>query len=184
MKILTAVSTVVAATLLLSSCAGESGTSPTAASREAQARGTRICVINNSSLKMSILWRGYPDARDIPPGGQNCNSGYESQQADVQAALEYQPSPNYTERLTWNLWGYNSAIASPEATVYTKSQGKTYGMNITGVVGVSTMMQKDALRGDLVRVPDSEDSREYVLTLTNASGSDFAAWILPYTEGY
>ena len=59
--------------------------------RSASLKGSRMCIINNSSLPMSVLWRGYPDSLDIPMGNRHCNSGWEpsSDRSDIEGSIAY-----------------------------------------------------------------------------------------------
>ena len=144
------------------------------AEREAQNRGSRLCIVNSTSLQMSVQWRGYPAPRDINPGNTDCNSGYERTVVDVSATIEYEPKDQPGQRLTLNAFAENIFLGPPRAATWFESQGSQFGACGGYYVNDEDSFQANGLHAKIVRVDDSESNKEFVLTLTEPSGQDSA----------
>lgn len=144
------------------------------AAREAQNRGSRLCIVNSSSLQMSVQWRGYPAPRDINPGNTDCNSGYERTDVDVLATMDYGPKDQPGQRLTLNAFAENIFLGPPRAATWFESQGSQFGACGKYYVNNQDSFQANGLHVKIVRVDDSESNKEFVLTLTEPSGQDSA----------
>jgi hypothetical protein len=144
------------------------GTTIEESDRQASVLGSRLCIVNNSTAKMSIFWRGYPDARGIPAGGSNCNSGYESDRADVAGSLEYEPADTPGTRQVLSVAAHNAYINSPKAeALFVLPNGDKMGACNWYVPGKTKSFDTGWLHGTMTRLDDSEDNKEFVLTLTD-----------------
>lgn len=168
-----------AVTLALTGCAAADVTTP-AVDREASTRGTNICITNKTDMNVRIKWRGYPNARPIAPGYQNCNSGYETKIADVAAVLEYEPTSQPGEPLTLLVEGDNDWFFEPKAEVYYKRGWKTFGATNMGAEGETHSFQEGFLRVTITRLPDSDRNKEWDITLTPPSGADYISDLTNY----
>jgi len=146
------------------------GTTLEKADRSASIKGTRLCVINSSTSPMSIFWRGYPNAREIPVGERNCNSGYETARdvPDVEAIISYDVLGETGKLRTLefsaqNFWQYPPGAES----MIIDSAGARRGVCHDFAVGQSKFVDTGWLRGVMTRLDDSEDNKEFVLTLTD-----------------
>lgn len=148
----------------------DGGTTIDKANRNASIRGSRLCVINNSTYAMSIFWRGYPDARDIPAGGSNCNSGYESGKTDVLADISYKESGDVEEVHTLTVSAGNGWLLGASAAATVDLNGRHRGVCGGFSVGETETVETGWLRGALTRLNDSADNVEFELTLTDNSG--------------
>ncbi|CAB4909975.1 MAG: hypothetical protein F2808_07290 [Actinobacteria bacterium] len=146
----------------------------TAAQREAQNRGSRLCVVNSTSLQMRVQWRGYPAPRDVSPGHTDCNSGYETTQVDVLAAIEYEPADQPGKWLTLNAFAENIFLGPPRAAAWFESQGSQLGACGKYYVNDEDSFQTNKLHVKIVRIDDTASNKEFVLTLTEPSGQDSA----------
>ena len=162
------------ATLALTGCAS-TNIQTFSAMREASTLGTEICVTNKTDMNVRIKWRGYPNARPIAPGFQNCNSGYETNVPDVAAVLEYAPNSQPGEPLTLLVEGNNPGIADAYAMVYYELGGKTFGAKNLRYVGDTSSFQEGWLRVIITRLPDSDRNKEWDITLTPPSGEDYSS---------
>lgn len=165
------VATTVALTFALTGCtAPASAPTPAASERDASTRGSRVCIINNSSTPMSISWRGYPDASNIPPGGQQCNSGWEESLSDVYGLLEYSPAGAAHVPLTLNVMAVNNFLMEPAFQAVFDLDQRQRGPGICGVFsqGDTQSMETGWLHGVALRLPDSPDNKEFTLTLTDS----------------
>ena len=129
-----------AAPLLLAAC----GSEPTAAepSREAGNLGTRVCVVNNTSLEATIAFSRKDTAQEgaIPAGGRLCGEGTFGMGNDVAGTVTW-ANPSWTTSFTasnpWigspDLW-----LKEPPASGKSICLGKSFGVNqsITGDNGV------------------------------------------------
>jgi len=160
------IASALAAGLVLSGCMASEQTD-----RQASKLGSNLCIVNNSSSTMSIAWRGYPDARQIPGGGQLCNSGNESDVPDVLGTLEYEPAGQAGTKLKLYVAAYNIAIGRPHAEAYfVASPGKRQGACYQYDVGEMKTVDTGWLHGEMTRQKDSSDHKEFVLILTDRVG--------------
>lgn len=160
------ISSALAVGLVLSGC-----TATEQADRQAGKLGSNLCIVNNSSSTMSIAWRGYPDARQIPGGGQLCNSGNESDVPDVLGTLEYEPVGQAGTKLKLYVAAFNMAIGSPHAEAYFKaSPGMWRGACYQYGVGEMKTVDTGWLHGEMTRQKDSSNNKEFVLILTDRVG--------------
>lgn len=159
---------VVLVSALLTACAP---TSPSDVEREASIRSSNLCIVNNSSTKMTIWWRGYPDKRDIPAGGSQCNSGKESVSSDVFGVIDYEPAGYPGARLPINVLADNHFLNPPQAAAAVQTQ-EDVQVGACGAfkIGQSRGMETGWLHGELKRGDDSENNIEFVLTLTDNVG--------------
>ena len=140
--------------------------------RSASVSGSRMCVINNATATMSILWQGYSDARDIPPGGQNCNSGYETgNKDDVSATISYVASDDAGTVHELHVAANNNWLWTPEASavVYLPDETKK-GLCRPFTVGQTRFVETGWLRGEMTRINDSADNKEFEFILTDKVG--------------
>jgi hypothetical protein len=140
--------------------------------RSASIRGSRLCVINNSTLPLSIFWRGYPDARDIPVGERNCNSGYETgNKNDVSATISYVVSGDDAKVHEIKVAANNYWQFYPDASA-TVAFSDEMRKGACGFfdVGGTRFVETGWLRGVLTRLDDSADNKEFELTLTDKFG--------------
>ena len=141
--------------------------------RSASLKGSRMCIINNSSLNMTISWRGYPDARDIPIGERNCNSGWEDSdsQSDIEGTISY-VAAGETGRVRYiNVWAENQILWWPHASAMTRIPGgKSVGACGNWSLGETHFIDTGWLHGILTRLEDSDDNKEYELVLTDKIG--------------
>jgi hypothetical protein len=141
--------------------------------RKASLKGSRMCIINNSSLNMTIFWRGYPDARDIPIGERNCNSGWEDSDSmsDIEGTISY-VAAGETGRVRYiNVWAENQILYWPHASAMTRIPGgKSVGACGNWSVDETHFIDTGWLHGILTRLPDSDDNKEYELVLTDKIG--------------
>ena len=171
-----AVAGVALMSVVLAGCAsGAAGPAPaspsTDAQREASLRGTEICVQNNSTMSMRILWRGFPVKTEIPPAATTCNSGYETTKADVDATLEYEPEKTPGTWLTLGVTGSNHWAAEPSAAVWFEANDKKFGACDTFDVGDSRSFQAEAVRIELSRIDDTPENKRFIVNLTNSEGA-------------
>lgn len=146
----------------------DGGTTIEKSDRQASVLGSRLCIVNNSTAKMSIFWRGYPDARGIPAGGSNCNSGYETEMADVAGSLEYEPADTPGTRQVLSVAAHNAYLNSPRAeAIFLLPNGDKMGACNWYVPGKTKSFDTGWLHGTMTRLDDSEDNKEFVLTLTD-----------------
>jgi len=141
--------------------------------RSASTRGTRLCVINSSSSPMSIFWRGYPDARDIPMGERSCNSGYETvrDRPDVEALISYVVPGEAGKLRTLEVSARNFWALPPVAkSMIIDSAGARKGVCWDFSVGESKYVDTGWLRGVMTRLDDSADNKEFEFTLTDRVG--------------
>jgi hypothetical protein len=143
----------------------------TDAQREASLRGTEICVQNNSTMNMRILWRGFPVKTEIPPAATTCNTGYETTKADVFASLEYQPPATPDTWLTLGVTGSNHWAAEPSAAVWFEVSDKKFGVCDTFDVGDTRSFRADAVRIDLSRIDDTQENKKFIVNLTDSEGA-------------
>jgi len=151
--------------------------------REAGTRGTRICISNDTDMNVRVKWRGYPNARPIAPGYQNCNSGYETSVADVAAILEYEPNLQPGSPLTLYVEGNNKAVAPADARVYFKKNEENWGARNLGYVGDDVSFQEGWLRVTITSLESSDKNIEWEVTLTPPSGADYSSFIDTRTFG-
>ena len=145
------------------------------ATREASPLGTNICITNKTDMNVRIKWRGYPNARPIAPGYQNCNSGSETGDVtDVAATLEYEPTLYPGSRLRLYVVGDNPAIADAYASVYFLSRGDQWGTTNLQFVGDETSFQDSWLRVTITRLPDSQRHKEWDVVITPPSGENYS----------
>jgi hypothetical protein len=140
--------------------------------RSASVSGSRMCVINNATATMSILWQGYSDARDIPSGGRNCNSGYEtSNKDDVSATISYVASDDAGTVHELHVAANNNWLWTPEASavVYLPDETKK-GLCRPFTVGQARFVETGWLRGEMTRINDSADNKEFEFILTDKVG--------------
>jgi hypothetical protein len=140
--------------------------------RSASIRGSRLCVINNSTSSMTILWQGYPDARDIPIGERNCNSGYETgNKNDVSATISYVVSGDDAKVHEIKVAANNYWQFYPDASA-TVAFSDEMRKGACGFfdVGGTRFVETGWLRGELTRLDDSADNKEFELTLTDKRG--------------
>jgi hypothetical protein len=140
--------------------------------RLASVSGSSMCVINNSTATMSILWQGYSDARDIPPGGQNCNSGYETgNKDDVSATISYVASDDAGKVHELHVAANNNWLWTPEASamVYLPDDTRK-GVCRPFTVGQTRFVETGLLRGEMTRINDSADNKEFEFILTDKVG--------------
>ena len=176
-----------AAALALTGCAAVDVTTPSV-DREASTRGTNICITNKTDMNVRIKWRGYPNARPIAPGYQNCNSGYETRGIathipDVAAVLEYAPNSQPGSPLSLLVEGDNSDIFEARAQAYYMRGGKKFGEVHIFSVGETRSFQEGFLRVTITRLPDSDRNKEWDITLTPPSGEDYISDITDYGGG-
>jgi hypothetical protein len=140
--------------------------------RSASISGSRLCVINNSTLSMSILWQGYPDARDIPVGERNCNSGYETDHKnDVSAIISYAVSGDAGKLHEIKVAANNNWLWPPEASAAVRVDEYLWkGVCHSFDVGGTRFVETGWLRGAMTRINDSADNKEFELTLTDKLG--------------
>jgi hypothetical protein len=140
--------------------------------RSASIRGSRLCVINNSSLAMSIFWQGFPDARDIPVGERNCNSGYETgNKNDVSAIISYAVSGEAGKVHEMKVAANNDWKSSPLASAQVPIDEYSWrGVCTSFDVGETRFVETGWLRGAMTRLNDSADNKEFELTLTDKLG--------------
>jgi hypothetical protein len=161
------------AALALSGCATANVATPTQ-DREASVRGTNICITNNTDMNVRIKWRGYPNARPIAPGFQNCNSGYETHVPDVAAVLEYEPPSQPGTPLTLYVEADNPWAVDEYATVYFMRGWKKYGTWYLPKKSDTFSFQEGWLRVSLTHLPESDSNKEWHITLTPPSGDDYS----------
>ena len=141
--------------------------------RSASLKGTRLCVINNSTSAMSIFWRGYPNAREIPVGERNCNSGYETDYdvPDVKATISYEVLGETGKVRTLEVSAHNFWQYPPGAdSEIVNSAGARRGVCHDFSVGQSKFVDTGWLRGVMTRMDDSADNKEFEFTLTDKIG--------------
>ena len=148
------------------------GTTIENADRNASIRGSRLCVINNSTLAMSIFWQGFPDARDIPVGERNCNSGYETgNKNDVSAIISYAVSGEAGKVHEMKVAANNDWQSSPLASAQVSIDEYSWrGVCTSFNVGETRFVETGWLRGAMTRLNDSADNKEFELTLTDKLG--------------
>ena len=163
--------------LLLSGCATAGAGNPTASAesskRDASIKNTQVCVQNNTSMRMRIQWSGFPQPLGLGPGTQQCNSG-SAIPWDIVATLAYEPIelPG-----TWNLLGVkatNYTISPPRAIVWFEANGKQFGICGDFYEGNDKSLQVGLIRAYMSRHGDSEDNKEFVLTVTSPEGPDYS----------
>lgn len=166
----------IASALILSGCSLPAASGKASPSKEASASGSELCIVNDSTMNMKVQWRGYPDERSLPPGGETCNSGYESDGTDVSASILYEPTSFLGTWFTWKASIENTWFFGQRAKVALgyKSQNWYYGICGVQKVGELTSMQADFLHGEVLRLPDASENAEYVVTLTDSSGENIA----------
>ncbi len=154
--------------VVLAACAS---TSSGDVMREASIRSSNLCIVNDSSTKMTIWWQGYPDRRDIPAGGSQCNSGREPVGSDVRGVIDYEPAGYPGARLAISVLADNHFLAAPQAAaaVQTKPEEQV-GACGAFRIGQSRGMETGWLHGELKRSEDSDKNIEFVLTLTDNVG--------------
>ncbi len=143
------------------------------AERSASMKGTRLCVINSSTSPMSIFWRGYPDAREIPVGERNCNSGYETAHdvPDVEARISYVVLGETGNLRTLEVSAHNPWQYPPgAAAMIIDSAGVRRGVCHDFSVGESKIVDTGWLRGVMTRLDDSADNKEFEFTFTDKVG--------------
>ena len=155
------VSSALAVGLVLSGC-----TATEQADRQAYRLGSNLCIVNNSSSTMSIAWRGYPDARQIPGGGQSCNSG-KSDIPDVFGTLEYEPVGQAGTKLKLYVSAYNQLYGLPSAEAFFIASPRNKGACWQYDVGEMKTVDTGWLHGEMTRLEDSSDHKEFVLILTD-----------------
>jgi hypothetical protein len=143
----------------------------TDAQREASLRGTEICVQNNTTMNMRILWRGFPASTALPTASTTCNTGYETTKADVFASLEYQPPATPDTWLTLGVTGTNHWSAEPAAAVWFAVNDIKFGVCDTFDVGDTRSFQAEAVRVDLSRIDDTLENKKFIVNLTNSEGA-------------
>lgn len=171
-----AMTCVVMFSVVLAGCASDA-TGPglaspaTEAEREASLRGTEICVQNNSTMRMRILWRGFPATTEIPPAATTCNSGYETNKADVLATLEYEPAATPNTWLTLGVTGTNHWAAEPSAAVWFEANDRKFGACDTFDVGDTRSFHAAEVRIDLSRITDTQENKKFIVNLTNSESA-------------
>ena len=141
--------------------------------RSASMKGSRLCVINSSTSPMSIFWRGYPDAREIPVGERNCNSGYETGKGvpDVEALISYVVLGETGKLRTLEVSARNFWQMEPVAkSMIIDSAGARRGVCYGFSVGETKFVDTGWLRGVMTRLDDSADNKEFEFTLTDKVG--------------
>ena len=186
-KISTVMGIGLVATLALTGCAS-TNIQTFSAMREASVRGTNICVTNKTDMNVRIKWRGYPNARPIAPGYQNCNSGYGYRSTttylpDVAAVLEYAPNSQPGEPLTLLVEGNNDWFFEARVEVYYARGWKRFGAIHIFSEGEARSFQEGFLRVTITRLPDSDRNKEWDITLTPPSGEDYISDITDYGGG-
>ena len=172
-----------AAALALTGCTATNVTTPEV-DREASTLGTNICITNKTNMNVRIKWRGYPNARPIAPGYQNCNSGYETGDIkDVKAVLEYEPTSQPGVPLSLLVEGNNPGYFDAYAMVYYTRGWKTFGAKNLRYVGDTSSFQEGFLRVTITRLPDSDRNKEWDITLTPPSGEDYISDLTYYGGG-
>lgn len=165
--------------LLLSGCTPQSQevtsqlTSPSE-SREAYVRGSRLCIINNSQIPLSVMWRGFPNERIVNPNATECNSGYESDKSDISAEISFKDSTAPGITRVWKFRSKNSWIIQPAVSLYFESGKSKYGICNNYGENEQLGLQQFGIRGDLKRIQDSPDNIELTLVVTDAVGENFA----------
>jgi hypothetical protein len=121
---------------------------------------------------MTILWQGYPDARDIPVGDRNCNSGYETgQKSDVSATISYAVSSDDGKLHEIKVAANNYWQTSPDASATVPIDEYLWkGVCDFFTVGKKRFVETGWLRGEMTRLDDSADNKEFELTLTDKLG--------------
>lgn len=164
---------------LLSGCvtAGGDASNPKAATesgkRDASIKNTQVCVQNNTPMRMRIQWAGFPEPVGLGPGTQECNSG-SAILWDIDATLAYEP---VDQPGTWNLLGFkatNHVISPPEAIVWYEASGKQFGICAEFYEGDDKSLQVGLIRAYMSRRGDSENNKEFVLTVTSPKGADYS----------
>ena len=146
--------------------------------------GTRVCVVNNTDMNMRIKWRGYPNARPVAPGFENCNSGYEDAGTpDVAAALEYEPNLLPGSPLTLYLEGNNPGVMEAQASAFFKRGFQKWGVRHLFDVGDERSFQEKWVRVTIKKLPESDRHKEWAITITPPSGDDYITDITDYGGG-
>jgi len=132
------------------------------AGKEAGNLGTRVCVINNTSLNASVTFPRKDTAQEgsIPPGGTKCAEGTYGVGSDVVGVISWDDSSWKTEFAASNPW-----IGSPKAGVYERSPDNTLMCTETSYgVNDSTSGDNGIVRVTMKRVADT-DWKQFELTL-------------------
>jgi len=146
-----------------SSAAAASAAASSGASREAGNRGTEVCVINNTSLNVSVSFSKKDTAQEgsIPAGGKKCGEGTFGVGNDVVGTLSYDDASWQTNFSATNPWmGYPSAYVGekgPDDKLKCKSYDFDVRESISGDNGIVNLT--------LTRQADS-DWKEFELVLS------------------
>ena len=142
--------------------------------REASRRDSRLCIQNETSMQMRVQWRGYPAPINIARGETKCNTGYETNDYDVKATIEYQPEDEPGNWLSLEAVADNRVVGIPAGAVWYEQQGDKYGVCGRFSVGDTRTFQTIMFRADLTRQNDSDDHKEFSLSFTGPGGPNSA----------
>ena len=156
---------------MLSGCSAQQMAAPDVIGRGASIKGSNMCVVNNSSTTMRVTWRGIPDSAEIPPAGSRCHSGYDTSQNDVRGVIDYEPASKPGSTFSLHVDANNPFMFAPTATVVVKlSSGQWSGACGDFAVGNIRQMDTGWLHAEMKRESDSDENKEFVLTLTDNVG--------------
>ena len=155
--------------------AGETSQTSESTEKSASVRGTNYCVQNNSSLSMKLAWRGFPEALDLPPAATLCNSGWESgSKNDVDGSFEFPRKDEPGKVREVLITGDNPSFGKPSATAWFGRDGAAWGACGWFGIGDSEWFETEEIHATLTRIDDSEDNKEFVLDITDATGNPSA----------
>ena len=136
--------------------------------RVASVKGARLCVNNNSSMNARVYGLGSKERRPLPPAGQICVS---NRTDEVVMWVEYDTTP-VTAKTPWiYLEVANGWIGYPQGQAVFVPEKYGYGVCQGFDVNESAFFEDDWVRGELKRVADSADYKEFEFSLSPKQGN-------------
>lgn len=136
--------------------------------RLASVKGTRLCVNNNTSMTARVYGLGSKERRPFPPAGQICVSNRSDK---VVMWVEYDTKPA-TAKSPWiYLEVANGWIGYPWGEAVYVPEKLGYGLCQSFDLNESAFFEDDWVRGELKRLPDSTDYKEFEFSLSPKQGN-------------
>lgn len=136
--------------------------------REASVKGTRLCVSNNTSMNARVYGPKSKEKRPLPPAGQVCVSNRTDK---VVMWVEYDTKPA-TAELPWIYLEVNNGwIGSPWGEAVFVPEKRGYGLCQSFDENESAFFEDDWVRGELKRIGDSADYKEFEFSLSRKQGN-------------
>lgn len=145
-----------AVALTLSGCSPE-----VPESREASILGTRICVINGSSMRPTVAFTLKDSAQNegvLSRGDQACGEGKQDLGHDVEGTISVAAPGRSVD-----FYGWNHFIGAPGATIDMNGRYCTGAYNVD--FDTRYVWDDGLLRFSILRLPDDDDWKEFTITV-------------------